>query len=210
MLLTYARPVDGDKIQVEFAERITSESTNTLLQMGNFDDTRFQNGNKPRRGIGSFSEAGLKKVFGISLEGLKLQIREKANGEKMKVYCIGLLNPVAGRPIHLNVVERKQSELVKYEKDENGNVTGSKWDTWALENVEKAAKNNGRGLYMLADGELIFSRVIPTNAKQVHKFVEHDSTTNEPEKYLIPDVVIQAEDAEDAFIGADKKVEQEY
>lgn len=210
VLLTYVRPVEGDKFSVEFAERITSESTNTLLQIGNFDDERFQNGNSPRRAWGNFSEAGLKKVFKIDLSNLKLQTKKKANGQKMEVYAIGLANPTAGRPIHLEVRERKQSELVPYSKnEETGEVIGSKWDTWALENVEQAAKNNGRGSYMVADGELVFSRVLPTNAKVRHTFVEHDSTTTEPEKYLIPNVVIQADDAEEAFVGTKKEKEVE-
>lgn len=179
VILTSVRPVSGDKYSVEFAEKIVNETSNGLLGNLNFNDERFT-GQKARRGWTSATKAGLAQVFGINVDELKSEEHPKFD----VIYPVGLINPMAhGKNIRLQIVDKVLSQL------------DPEKDAWKLDNVKLSAKQDGKGNYFIAGHELIFSDVIPTDAKVFeHSIITRDSTTTDPESYLLPNIALTAEE----------------
>lgn len=155
-LLVGARKVNGDKIQLEFAEIVqTSDRPASLLTLLNKSDERFAT--RARRAWITATPSDASEIFSINFgdDG------DWYMTEKGEVMDINLLNP------ENNGIRMK---LRIYET-----TTPSKWQE---QNLETSAKRRGRdGDYITHNGDYIFSNtdMVLTNDEVKHVLLESDS-----------------------------------
>ena len=159
-LLVHARKVNGNKIQLEFAEVIDDQEAN-LLQMFNSSDERFQR--RPRRAWQTAEPTDASKLLGIDLtDDSKYSINEM----DQNVMPLNILNPVLnGKRMRVQITEQ---------------VTPT--SDWDVANIDRAAKRKGRdGDFVFHNGNHIFtkSEIVLTEAR--HTFLEPD-----PEQVSVP------------------------
>jgi hypothetical protein len=150
-LLVSAKGVKGGKVQLEFAEKVTSpyaSQGNVLIGMLNKSDDRFS-AKKPRRAWVSGEKEDIKNLIGIDVSALA----EKA------VLEINKLNPeLNGDRLRLQVNET------------------TKADAYQSANIDKTAKRAGDGGdFILNNGMHIFSNTDVVLGTQNHTFLKPDT-----------------------------------
>ena len=180
-MLTYVRPISEGKFSVEIAEVIKNPNQNTALSILNASDSRFTPSFSIRRGYITVSSEKELALLGVSLKGIELTVRVTLSGVEQKVYVIGKLNPsIQDTQLKLRIIERVFSEMDSIK------------DKWDLENVRSSAKQDGNGNYLLANDQLIFSKIEVTNAQEYsHRRILHTAKTTSPEQYLVPNIIIE-------------------
>lgn len=186
VILTYVRPVAGEKFSVEIAESFLDENQNNVLSLLNEDDDRFLQSGSVRRGWTNASKEMLKKYLKIDIDNIEMEERVFNSGNSVMVYPIGKKNPsIQGKALRLRIRERLTSEL----------NPSKPYDEWKLDNVKRAAKQDGQGNYLLYHGELIFSETEITNQTEFeHIKIQHNGTTTDPESIMIPAYQIEEEE----------------
>lgn len=154
-LLVKARGVNGDKVELEFAEHIsnpynTGSSSSPLIGMLNKSDDRFNQSGGPRRAWVTGTKSDISELLGMDVSGLVL-------GEILSILKV---NPeINGIKLKLQVNETIQP------------------DAYQAENIEKTAKKRGaNGEFITHKGMYIFANVtvIPSNEEVEHTFLEPD------------------------------------
>jgi len=159
-LLVDARQVNGGKVQLEFAEIISTTSTNkgvNLLGLINKSDDRFSSNARRAWMTGEPSDIG--DAFGIDL-GANAAWYASEKGEMLE---LNVLNPIV-QDLRCRVIVTETITPDEYQEA----------------NIEKKAKRKGKeGPFITHNGNYIFSNtdVQLTNAdtKEWHTFLEPDT-----------------------------------
>ncbi len=159
-LLVSARKINGGKIQLEFAEVVsTSDKGVNLLAMLNKSDDRFSS--NARRAWMSAEPTDAEEYFGINFG---------ANAgwyinEKREMLELNVLNPMINN-MRVRILVNETTEPTEYQ----------------AANLERAAKRKGKdGDYITHDGDYIFSNTEVTltnkDTSDMHVFLSPDSTS---------------------------------
>lgn len=165
LLVSAAKTVDANKVQLEFAEIIVRKDRPLqAVALLNSTDERFNRGQRARRGWVTVVKEEAKKAFGIDFDKLSYELHE---GDRKPVAYIGKFNlALQGRPIHLQV----NDTLIPTE--------------WQEQNIHTAAKNNGMGTYYLKDGQPIFSNVTVVAGSPVHRYIDYTESSQDIPSYF--------------------------
>lgn len=160
VLLTSVRKVAGGKFHIELAEKIQSESRNTINVLGilNAGDDRFNVGGA-RRAWAPAEKAQLIQFYGFSdaeLDGLT-----EGDDDNDRIW-VCIKNPnVNGIPLKIQIVETTEG------------------DEFQMANIETKAKRAGKdGPIMTHEGLPIFSNTyvvgLPEGKTLTHRYLESD------------------------------------
>lgn len=153
-LLVQAIKVNGDKIQLEFAEHVQDQVTVNVLGMFNESDSRFQR--RPRRAWLTAEPKDAARHLGIDVDNNK---NYRLNDMDKMVMELNVLNPViAGQRLRVQITEQV--------------APTSDWD---LANIDRSAKRRGRdGDFILHNGMHIFTKQDIVFGEPKHTFLEAD------------------------------------
>ena len=161
-LLLSARKVNGNKIQLEFAELIkTSTATVNPLGIFNKSDDRFNVGNKARRAWLTAEQKDASIVLGLDLSDSAAWTSDNMGRE---VLILNVLNPV----ITVNGTEHKLCvEIVETVEPTE----------WQAANLQTSAKRKGKdGAFITHKGMYIFANTRVVLDKANHVMLEPDTT----------------------------------
>jgi len=132
VLLVAGKGVNGDKVQLEFAEFVdnpNSTTSNSIVADLNKSDARFSS-RKPKRAWVSGNEEDILAIFGVDLSSL-------TKGESKE---LNILNPKIGDlPVHVQITESTDP------------------NKWQMANKDLASKRAGAGgAFLLHNGKRIF------------------------------------------------------
>ena len=159
-LIVHARKVNGDKLQLEFAEVLTREDRPVnALGMFNKSDERFNLVGKPRRAWLTVEETDASELLGLDLGG-----DYTTNDMGHVIKPLNVLNPVmlnaenAGTRLRVQITETTKA---------------SEWDA---ANIQTSAKRRGadgdfithKGMYIFTQSDVVLGE--PTNT-----FLEADA-----------------------------------
>tara|TARA_R110002126_G_scaffold34603_2_gene106959 strand:- start:122 stop:808 length:687 start_codon:yes stop_codon:yes gene_type:complete len=153
-LLVKARGVKGDKVELEFAERVDNPNkkagtSNPLVSLLNKSDARFD-ASGPRRGWITGTKADIQEMLGLDVSTLAL-------GQEI---MINKVNPtLGGQRLRLQIAET------------------TKATEYQAANIEKSAKRRGKdGAYITHGGMYIFANtyIIPSTDEVIHVWLESD------------------------------------
>jgi len=163
-MLVSARKVNGGKIQLEFAEKISelNENSNNVLLDLNADDDRFNSRIGARRAWITASPDMFEKHFGVSINDLT-EIDVETSRGSMKIYPLAIVQPkIGGLDVHIQV-----------------NETVAPKSAWDLQNRDRAGKTDGNGNYLYYNGSLIYSNTTIVKGKASHTIIKHDAMHND-------------------------------
>ena len=155
-LLVAAKGVSGGKIQLEFAEVISSpyaRASNPLVAAFNASDPRFSTG--ARRAWMSGQKSDIERLLGISLGDM----------DKGDVKELNILSPkVNGQELRVQITETIDA------------------DDYQKENIETTAKKAGPdGDFITSGGKHIFSNTTVVAGEASHIFLAPDASEASPE-----------------------------
>lgn len=149
-LITEAKMVKGDKVQLEFAQMVNlPNKNNSIIGLLNVSDERFNSAPKARRAWLSGVKADIEKLFSVDLSTLT---NEDDTVE------LNILNPtINGQPLNIQFVET------------------TKGSTYDLANIDTRAKRAGKdGEYIYtAEGQHIFTNTTVVTGEPKHFFFEN-------------------------------------
>lgn len=157
VLLVSAKGVKGGKIQLEFAEHVTSpyaRSSNPLVSLLNKSDKRFSS--RPRRAWMSGEKVDIESLLDIKLSDV-------SEGD---IKELNILNPkIKGQKVRVQINETTEPD--DYQKD----------------NIEDTAKKAGaEGDFIFSGGKHIFSNTSAVMGESYHKFLQGDAQEDEDSK----------------------------
>lgn len=155
VLINSVRKISGDKYQLEFAEKIQNPtSRENVLALVNAGDERFTQSSGARRAWLTGTALGFKSTFNIDCTNV---------GETPVM--LGILSPKlpSGVELHIEIVETVTP--TDYQKA----------------NIEKSAKQNGKGKFFMYNGNHIFSNTTIVAGVAKHKLLK---ITDESGAYL--------------------------
>lgn len=156
VMLVSAREVNGGKISLEFAGKVSGPNGLNLTALLNESDDRF-NQTKPQRAYMSAEPKDVQRYLGINLDSIETEVIQTKKGDR-EVYPIGILNPsIAGRKINIQIQERLGLET-----------------DWEKENPEQAVKQDGNGNFLGKDGQPIIRKAVPVAGTPKNVFIQHD------------------------------------
>lgn len=156
VILMSAKKIKGNKISLEFAEKVQGSAGVNITSLLNESDSRF-NPSKAVRAYQSAEISDAKKYLSIDLSELKSEVIERNDGTTHEVYPLGIIDPViVSHPMRIQINEK----------------VGLQTD-WERENPNKAIKQNGNGLYLVVDGEPIVRTYSVVTGTPNHTFVQH-------------------------------------
>ena len=174
-LLVQARKVNGQKVQLEFAEILQKDSTTPVnpLAIFNKSDDRFTQTGKARRAWMTVEPTDASEYLGIDLSS-NANWLVVGNNEILE---LNILNPVAtinGQTYALKVEIRETTEATE----------------WQADNIETAAKRRGKdGAYCTHKGLHIFSNSYIAFNQANHVFLEMDAVEKTTSTKSIPAVM---------------------
>lgn len=157
-LLVQARKVNGNKIQLEFAEKmVTPDRPQSLLSVFNKSDDRFSQSGGARRCWLTSEPSDAAKNLGVDFENAKYT----TTVEGYEVLPLNILNPTMdGNRIRVQITET---------------VTPTPWQS---DNKERAAKRRGaEGEFITHKGQHIFSNTDVVLGEPKHTFLEADASS---------------------------------
>lgn len=162
-LLTSLKKVNGDKIQVEIAEKVRSPynrsaGRSAVTQMFNASDHRFNGGSGARRAWQPGTAGDLKKLF----PSLSTQIDECSSKEVGHVVYVGIKNPtINGQRLRLQVEET---------------TTPNEREAQIMDKVVKTAGADGN--VVTSGGMPVISRTHITMGEATHTFLPSDEVSS--------------------------------
>jgi hypothetical protein len=176
-LLVNARKVNGDKLQLEFAEIVkVNDRGENVLSILNKSDDRFSS--NARRAWVTAEPSDATESFGVSF-GPDAAWYASEKGEMLE---LNILNPMI-KNIRCRVLVSETTEATD----------------WQQTNLEKSAKRKGKeGDYITHGGDYIFSN---TEVVLTNKATEDMHVMLEPDSVNIKAPVASVEDAFDNEIG---------
>lgn len=189
--LMSVRPVSGGKIQLEFGEIIPTPESNSVVGDFNQSDERFTPRNARRAWL-SAEPADAKRL-----------LPEKVHSQLDACISEGEKQFIGQKGIKLKNGDNLRIQV---------NETHTPQNDWQEENLDRAAKQDGQGNYMLASGMLIFSNTEVVKGEASHTFIEHEETTTDPwsASYDVPQRAEQSSIAEEEVeeeVGETQQVE---
>lgn len=157
-LILNARKVKGNKIQLEFAERLsTPDSPQSLLSAFNKSDNRFSQSSGVRRAWLTSEPSDASELLNVDLVNAKYIVNEDGR----EVHALNILNPTMdGQRMRVQIVET---------------TTPTEWQT---DNLERAAKRKGAdGEFITHKGQYIFSNGDVVLGEPKHTFLEADTVS---------------------------------
>lgn len=172
-LLTKAYKTSTDKIQLEFAEKVTSKNRPmSALTVLNGSDSKFSSG--ARRGWATAEVVDASDIFGVNFgDDGDWYLGEKSNGKPCEMIDLNILNPVFNNTLfRVRVVETTEPT------DSQQNYA----DSQGRDVVEMQAKKAGKGGdYILHKGQHIFMNsyvdLLPEGENPVHAFLLADTAS---------------------------------
>lgn len=161
-LLVSARKVAGQKVQLEFAEILQKESTQSAnpLAIFNKSDERFSQTGKARRAWMTVQPQDASSILGIDLSD---SAAWTVNNLGQEVLMLNVLNPVA--------IVNGEALALKVEVVETTTPT-----EYQLDNIETAAKRRGKdGSFCTHKGNYIFANTRIAFNKANHVMLEMDA-----------------------------------
>ena len=161
-LLVSARKVAGQKVQLEFAEILQKESTQSAnpLAIFNKSDERFSQTGKARRAWMTVQPQDASSILGIDLSD---SAAWTVNNLGQEVLMLNVLNPVA--------IVNGETLALKVEVVETTTPT-----EYQLDNIETAAKRRGKdGSFCTHKGNYIFANTRIAFNKANHVMLEMDA-----------------------------------
>jgi hypothetical protein len=175
-LLINARKVSNNKIQLEFAEKVSAKDRPiSALTVLNASDDRFSSG--ARRGWATAEPVDASEIFGVNFgdDG------EWYSSEKGEMMDLNILNPdFNGLKFRVQIIETTEPT------------------DWQSENVERAAKRAGKdGDYITHEGNYIFSNanvvLLQDGVDPEHSFLTSDTT----EVSVKPNIGVKSDEVEE-------------
>ncbi len=160
-LLLQARKVNGDKIQLEFAEIVKTQSNAANpLALFNKSDDRFSQGNGARRAWLTAEAKDASVYLNINLmDDADWQVDQMGR----EILPLNVINPVA----HIN----GEAFPLKVQVEETVTPTD-----WQANNIPTAAKRRGKdGDFITHQGMYIFANTRVVFNKATHVFLEADA-----------------------------------
>ena len=161
-LLVSARKVAGQKVQLEFAEILQKESTQSAnpLAIFNKSDERFSQTGKARRAWMTVQPQDASSIVGIDLSD---SAAWTVNNLGQEVLMLNVLNPVA--------IVNGEALALKVEVVETTTPT-----EYQLDNIETSAKRRGKdGSFCTHKGNYIFANTRIAFNKANHVMLEMDA-----------------------------------
>jgi hypothetical protein len=161
-LLVSARKVAGQKVQLEFAEILQKESTQSAnpLAIFNKSDERFSQTGKARRAWMTVQPQDASSILGIDLSD---SAAWTVNNLGQEILMLNVLNPVA--------IVNGEALVLKVEVVETTTPT-----EYQLDNIETAAKRRGKdGSFCTHKGNYIFANTRIAFNKANHVMLEMDA-----------------------------------
>jgi hypothetical protein len=161
-LLVSARKVAGQKVQLEFAEILQKESTQSAnpLAIFNKSDERFSQTGKARRAWMTVQPQDASSILGIDLSD---SAAWTVNNLGQEVLMLNVLNPVA--------IVNGEALALKVEVVETTTPT-----EYQLDNIETSAKRRGKdGSFCTHKGNYIFANTRIAFNKANHVMLEMDA-----------------------------------
>lgn len=192
-LLTKAYKTSTDKIQLEFAEKVTAKDRPmSALTALNASDTRFSSGARRGWAVAEITDAS--DIFGVNFgDDGDWYMGEKANGKECEMMDLNILNPIFNDTyFRVRVVETTEptDSQQKYADDQGVDV------------IQTQAKRAGKGGdYILHKGEHIFMNsyvdLLPSGDNPTHTFLASDTTT----QAVVANSGVKAEEVEVLGVG---------
>ena len=171
-LLTQAKKIANGKIQLEFAEKVTSKDRPvSALTVLNASDVRFSSG--AARGWATAEITDSSDIFGVNFgDDGDWMIGTDSKGRTIEVLELNILNPVFNNT-YFRVRIMETTTPTKSQQDYA--------DSLGEDVIERSAKRAGKGGdYILCNGEHIFRNsyvdLLPTNDNPQHVFLNSDTT----------------------------------
>ena len=173
-LLTKAYKTKTDKIQLEFAEKVTTKNRPmSALTVLNSSDIKFSSG--ARRGWATAEITDASDIFGVNFgDDGEWYLGEKSNGKSCEMMDLNILNPeFNGLNFRVRIVET--TEPTKSQQDYA--------DSIGVDVVETQAKRAGKGGDpILHQGQHIFMNsyvdLLPEGDAPEHIFLKSDTTSS--------------------------------
>lgn len=162
-LIVQAIKVNGGKIQLEFAERMsTPDRPQSLLAAFNKSDDRFSQSAGARRCWYSVQPEDASELLGVDLTNLKYTTMTVGDRTK-EVSPLNILNPTI------------DGQRVRIQIKETTTPTG-----WQADNIDVSAKRRGaEGEFITHKGMHIFSNTDIVLGEPKHTFLEADAVASE-------------------------------
>ena len=171
-LLTKAYKTSTDKIQLEFAQKITAKNRPmSALTVLNASDSKFSSG--ARRGWATAEITDASEIFGVNFgDDGDWYLGEKSNGKSCEMLDLNILNPVFnGLNFKVRIVETTTptESQQKYA------------DAMGLDVTEQAKRAGKGGDHILHKGQYIFMNsyvdLLPKEDDPAHIFLPADTVT---------------------------------
>mgnify|MGYP003134231218 CR=1 FL=1 len=187
-LLTKAYKTRTDKIQLEFAEKVTAKDRPmSALSVLNGSDARFSSGAARGWAVATIEDAS--NIFGVNFgDDGEWYLGEKSNGKECEMMDLNILNPIFNNTFfRVRIVETTEptASQQKY-ADEMG-----------VDVIETQAKRAGKGGdHILHKGQHIFRNsyvdLLPEGYTPEHTFLASDTQTTN----TVANVGVKAEEVE--------------
>ena len=171
-LLTKAYKTKTDKIQLEFAEKVTAKNRPmSALTVLNSSDVKFSSG--ARRGWATAEITDASEIFGVNFgDDGEWYVGEKANGTPCEMLDLNILNPIFnGTYFRVRIIE--STEPTKSQQDYA--------DEMGFDVTEKAKRAGKDGDHILHKGQHIFMNsyvdLLPEGDNPQHVFLTADTAT---------------------------------
>ena len=171
-LLTKAYKTKTDKIQLEFAEKVTAKNRPmSALTVLNSSDVKFSSG--ARRGWATAEITDASEIFGVNFgDDGEWYVGEKANGTPCEMLDLNILNPIFnGTYFRVRIIE--STEPTKSQQDYA--------DEMGFDVAEKAKRAGKDGDHILHKGQHIFMNsyvdLLPEGDNPQHVFLTADTAT---------------------------------
>ena len=169
ILMVSARPINGGKYSVEFAQKLRTETN--VLGILNEGDSRFNQGGRARRAWMSVEPSAFQKQFKIDLEDAETE--QDDYGREVVVLGVSnptITNPNTGQPVELSIQITESTDI-----DAIYNNAASKM--WALENPDKSIKQDGERNGLYVDNLPIYSKAeVVAKATCNHTILNHTTS----------------------------------
>lgn len=162
-LIVQARKVKGNKVQIEFAEKLASEERpQSLLSVFNKSDNRFSQAGGARRYWMTSEPSDASKLLNVDLINANYEV-VTVNDKVQEIFPLNILNPTLdGKRMRIQVSETTVPK------------------PWQEANLDRAAKRAGaEGEFITHKGQYIFSNTDVVLGEPKHTFLEADEVASE-------------------------------
>jgi len=162
-LIVQARKVKGNKVQIEFAEKLASEERpQSLLSVFNKSDNRFSQTGGARRYWMTSEPSDASELLNVDLVNANYEV-VTVNDKVQEIFPLNILNPTLdGKRMRIQVSETTVAK------------------PWQSDNLDRAAKRAGaEGEFITHKGQYIFSNTDVVLGEPKHTFLEADEVASE-------------------------------